>query len=441
MHEEKTWSVSDVNSAIRELIENSLMPFWLRGEVGTLNVHRSGHVYMTLKDERSQMRAVFFNGARQARSVNLRVGDQVEAFGKLTVYEVRGEYQFSIKQIRPVGVGDLQRRFEELKRKLEAEGLFAPERKKKIPLLPERIGVVTSPDGAAVRDFLQIIRRRFPNIGIMIYPAPVQGAGAAGKLAAGVEFFSRNRVADVIVLTRGGGSMEDLWPFNEETLARAVAAATIPVISAVGHEIDFTICDFVADLRVPTPSAAAELVVGRREEFEKQLAHADKYLRQAVRGHMLELHRRVDAAADSYVFREPSHMLRQKQQFLDELMKGCNILLERRLIQARNYRRLLQQRIRSAAPTAQLRECGLQLKNLRKEKSMLAVKYLSEKNALLNAFDDRLDALNPRRVLERGYAVVSDPENNRIITDHRQPPGKRLRATLASGTLDLLVDR
>ncbi len=416
------------------------MPFWLHGEVGTLNIHRSGHVYLTLKDKRCQMRAVFFNGARQARSINLRVGDQVEVLGKLTVYEVRGEYQFSIKQIRPVGIGDLQRRFEELKRKLDTEGLFLPERKKSIPLLPERIGVITSPDGAAIRDFLQIIKRRFPNISIMIYPAPVQGSGAAEKIADGVRFFSRNQSVDVIVLTRGGGSMEDLWPFNEEKLARAIAAATIPTISAVGHEIDFTICDFVADLRVPTPSAAAELVIGRREEFEKQLVHADKYLRQAVQSRLLDLRRRVESAADNYVFREPAHMIHQKQQFLDELTKSYSVVFERRLIQLNNHCRLLQQRIHSAAPTALIRESSLRLKNLRRTQTMVATNYLSESNSLLMAFDNRLEALNPQRVLERGYAIVNDPENGKIITDHHQPPGKKLQATLARGRLNLLVD-
>ena len=257
---EQIWSVSDVNRAVREIVEGSLLPFWLRGEVGSLVIHRSGHVYFTIKDTRSQMRGVFFGGAAACTKLGVANGTLIEAFGNLTVYEVRGEYQFSARQLRLAGIGDLQLRFEAVKNKLAAEGLFDPGRKRPIPVLPRRIGVVTSPSGAAIRDFLQIINRRFPNVNVRIYPCAVQGAGAAEQVARGVDFFSRTRGADVVVVTRGGGSMEDLWPFNEEVVARAVAACSVPVISAVGHEIDFTICDFAADLRVPTPSAAAELV-------------------------------------------------------------------------------------------------------------------------------------------------------------------------------------
>ena len=276
MDNPQIWSVSDVNRAVREIVEGALLPFWMSGEIGSLTLHRSGHAYFTMKDAKSQLRAVYFGGAAVCTRLGVANGSLVEAFGNLTVYEVRGEYQFGIKQLRLAGVGGLQQRFEELRRKLAAEGLFDPEKKKPIPLLPRRIGVVTSPSGAAVRDFLQIINRRFPNVNVRIYPCAVQGAGAAEQVARGVEFFNRADGADVIVVTRGGGSMEDLWPFNEEVLARAVAASRIPVVSAVGHEIDFTICDFAADLRVPTPSAAAELVIGRREEMLRGLERSEK---------------------------------------------------------------------------------------------------------------------------------------------------------------------
>ena len=209
------WSVSDANSAVRDLVENSFMPFWLRGEISNLVIHRSGHVYLSLKDERSQIRAVYFGGAAAVRELQLQNGALIEAHGRLTVYEVRGEYQFSIRTIRPTGLGELQRRFEELKRKLEGEGLFAPERKRPIPALPRAVGVITSPTGAAIRDFLQIVDRRFPNLPVKIYPAQVQGTGAAAQVAAGIEFFNRAGNVEVLVVTRGGGSMEDLWPFKE----------------------------------------------------------------------------------------------------------------------------------------------------------------------------------------------------------------------------------
>lgn len=416
MAQDKIWKIAEINSAIKELIENSLLPIWVQAEVGTLNIHQSGHVYMTLKDQRSQLRAVFFNGAAPARQMRLKVGDQVEVFGKLTVYEVRGEYQLSVRQIRPLGLGDLQRRFEELKRKLESEGLFAPERKKAIPLLPETIALVTSPGGAAIRDFLQIIERRFPNIHIQIYPTPVQGQGAERDIAAGIEFFNRAGKADVIVVTRGGGSMEDLWPFNEEVLARAVAASSIPVISAVGHEIDFTICDFVADMRVPTPSAAAELVVGRREEFEKHLQRSEKDLRSSLQFVLQEVKTRLKLASESHVFREPIHIVRQKQQYLDELMRNSSICLERMLRDNDVRLQLVNGKLKSGSHS-----------------------YFRLLHSRLDGLNGKLEALGPQNVLNRGFAILRDPENGKTITDHNQAPGKELQATVRNGTIDLVV--
>ena len=416
MTQNKIWRIGEINSAVKELVENSLLPLWVQAEVGTLNIHQSGHVYMTLKDQRSQLRAVFFNGAGPARQIRLKVGDQVEVFGKLTVYEVRGEYQLSIRQIRPLGLGDLQRRFEELKRKLETEGLFEANRKKAIPLLPESIALVSSPGGAAIRDFLQIIERRFPNIHIQIYPTPVQGHGAERNLAAGIDFFNRAGNADVIVVTRGGGSMEDLWPFNEEILARAVAASEIPVISAIGHEIDFTICDFVADMRVPTPSAAAELVVGRREEFEKHLKRSEKDLKSSLQFRLQEVKNRLKLASGSHVFREPIHVVRQKQQYLDDLMKNLSISLERTL-----------------------RDNDLRLQLVAGKLKNYSHNYFCLMHSKLDGIIGRLDALGPQNVLKRGFAILRDSETKETITDHNQISGRELEATLSDGTIDLVV--
>lgn len=391
---EQIWEVSDVNRAVREIVEGSLLPFWLRGEVGSLVLHRSGHAYFTLKDANSQLRAVFFGGAAQCAKLGIANGAKIEAFGNLTVYEVRGEYQFSARRLRLAGLGDLQRRFEEVRRRLAAEGLFDQERKRPIPVLPKRIGVVTSPTGAAIRDFLQIINRRFPNVNIRIYPCMVQGQGAAEQVARGVEFFNRTAGADVIVVTRGGGSMEDLWPFNEERLARAVAASAIPVISAVGHEIDFTICDFAADLRVPTPSAAAELVIGKREEMAAKLTRLDKDLRNILALTLTRLRSRFERAAGSFVFREPKHLAEMRRQQLDEL--------ESRLFSCADH---------------------------------LLLRHRSRLDQLAGT----LAALNPRRQLERGYAILFDPAENRPVTTSKLPAGSRLRAQLADGEMDIEV--
>ena len=392
MVEEKIWTVSEVNSAVREVIEGGFHPFWLEAEIGTLNIHRSGHVYMTLKDNRNQVRGVFFGGAQQARSLGVKIGSKVEVYGHLTVYEVRGEYQMSVRTMRPTGVGDLQRRFEELKNKLNAEGLFAPERKKPLPLLPSVIGVVTSADGAALRDFLQIINRRFPNMRVRIYPATVQGRGAERTVAAGVEFFNATNGADVIVVTRGGGSLEDLWPFNEELLARAVAASRIPVVSAVGHEIDFTICDFVADMRVPTPSSAAELVVGRQEEFAEFISSSERRLESALNLALEKYRGRVAAAANSPVFSEPKHMLRQYQQRIDELLN--------RLDTRPDF-------------------------------------ILSKLSMTLERLDGSLRALDPKAVLTRGYSILIDKRDGKTLSTPDIPPGTALKAIMARGELSL----
>ncbi|MCP3967943.1 MAG: exodeoxyribonuclease VII large subunit [Lentisphaerae bacterium] len=436
---EKVWKISEVNSAVRELVENSLLPFWLRGEVGTLNVHRSGHVYMTLKDTRSQLRAVFFGGAQQARQMNLKVGDEVEVFGKLTVYEVRGEYQLSVRQIRPVGLGDLQRRFEELKRKLSAEGLFDESRKKPIPVLPEKVGVITSADGAAIRDFLQVIERRFPNMHIRIYPAAVQGNGAERQVAAGVDYFNRINGADVIVVTRGGGSMEDLWPFNEEVLARAIAASEIPVISAVGHEIDFTISDFVADMRVPTPSAAAELVVGKREEFEQHLDRSEKDLRSSIQFLLQEVKMRLDNASNSYVFREPVHLVHEKQQYVDEMSRILSNCIDKKLVQVQNQMQLLTNRLQASSPAKKLKDCSNELSNLQEKLYDQTKLNLNTHTAKLNILAGKLDTLGPQSVLKRGFSILRDPQNGEIITSCQQQTGKKLEATLADGKLNLKV--
>ena len=392
--QEIIWSVSDVNRAVRDLVENSLMPFWIRGEVSNLIVHRSGHVYLSLKDRDCQIRAAFFGGAHAVREKNLQNGELVECFGKLTVYEVRGEYQFSIKSIRLAGMGELQRRFEELKRKLDAEGLFDPARKLPIPAVPGRIGLVTSPTGAAIRDFLQIIDRRFPNLAIRLYPAKVQGAGAAQEIARGVDFFNWCGGVDVIVAMRGGGSAEDLWAFNEEIVARSIAASRIPVISAVGHEIDFTIADFVADLRAPTPSAAAELVAGRRVELEERLLRCERSLRGSVDYALLSAQRRLEMLGNSAMFREPAHLLEMRNRQLDELHLRFLNAVERRRTDAAHH---------------------------------------------LEALALRLADVDPKEQLKRGFAMITDAEGQLIVSAAGHEPGKEVTAHLADGELRLTV--
>ncbi|MFO7821678.1 MAG: exodeoxyribonuclease VII large subunit [Lentisphaeria bacterium] len=389
---EKIWTISEVNRLVKDVLEQSFYPFWVRGEVGNLTVHRSGHVYLTLKDSRTQLKCVYFRAAAEVRKMDLKVGAKVEAFGRLGVYEPRGEYQMVVNRLRPLGKGDLQRLFEELKKKLREEGLFDDERKRPIPALPRCIGVVTSPQGAALRDFLQVLGRRFANVRVRIFPAAVQGEGAAAQIAGGIEFFNQTKSCDVIVVTRGGGSLEDLWAFNEEIVARAVSASEIPVISAVGHEVDFSICDYTADLRVPTPSAAGELVIGRKADMLEKIQTCDQRLRSALRLQTGDLKRRVERAAGSYVFREPANLVRTYQQQVDELV-------------SRSTRQMA--------------------KN---------IEIYSHKLAHLR---QQLQALNPGRVLERGYSILLNDKEEAVTQAGSVETGGRLRGILAHGELDL----
>src|SRR5580700_1936395 len=281
--ERHVWKVSELTDRISEILEAAFREVWVEGEVSNYHAAQSGHLYFTLKDTRSQIRCVCFRD--QVRGLKFRPEDglHVTVRGSVGVYELRGEYQIYVSYIEPVGLGALQLAFEQLKKKLEAEGLFDEARKKPLPVLPRCIGIVTSPTGAAVRDILRVLKRRFANVHVQIYPVKVQGDGAAAEVAAGLRHFNRAKFADVVIVARGGGSLEDLWAFNEEIVARAIAASEVPVITGIGHETDFTIADFVADLRAPTPSAAAELVVHRKQDFVSELDDHARHLAQMMR--------------------------------------------------------------------------------------------------------------------------------------------------------------
>lgn len=393
---DKIWSVSEVNQVVKDLLEQSLYPFWISGELSNLTVHRSGHVYFSLKDTRAQLRAVFFNGAREVQGLGLKRGMKVEAYGRLTVYETRGDYQLSVRRIRPGGLGALQQQFEETKRRLQAEGLFSEARKRPLPLLPACVGVVTSPNGAALRDFLQIVGRRFPGLHVRIFPATVQGKKTASEVKAGIESFNRQGGVDVIVVTRGGGSLEDLWGFNDEALARTVAASRIPVISAVGHEVDFSICDFAADLRAPTPSAAAELVIGRRDELLDRIGRLRRSLRQTLELKLSRLRNRVQRAALHPILREPVHLVRRYQQRVDELSMRLQAITRRRV--ERDQERLL-------------RVLG------------------------------QLRVLDPGNVMRRGYAIVFGAHSHVPLTRATDTAvGETARVRLAQGELAVTIN-
>ena len=319
MPERHIWKVSELTDRIRDLLEGAFCDIWVEGEVSNCHAAQSGHLYFTLKDAHAQIRCVCFRD--QARGLKFRPEDglHVTVRGSISVYDLRGEYQIYVTHIEPVGLGALQLAFEQLKKRLQDEGLFDESRKKPLPVLPRCIGVVTSPTGAAIRDILRVLKRRFPNVHVQLYPVKVQGEGAAEEIVAAVNYFNRAKFADVLIVARGGGSLEDLWAFNEEVVARAIAASEIPVITGVGHETDFTIADFVADLRAPTPSAAAELVVRSRQEFERHIAEHQRHLVQQIRYWFSERRHRVRDLQTHRGFRQLEILVRRRRQQVDEL--------------------------------------------------------------------------------------------------------------------------
>jgi exodeoxyribonuclease VII large subunit len=412
-------TVSELTARIRDLLAKNFTDIWVVGEISNCREAQSGHIYFTLKDDRAQVRCVFFK--QQQRGIKFRPEDglQMTVRGSISVYETRGEYQIYVENLEPVGLGALQLAFEQLKKRLEAEGLFAAARKKPLPLLPTRIGLITSPRGAAVRDVVRILLRRFPNVHLTVYPVRVQGEGAAGEIVKALKFFNQKKLVDVLILARGGGSIEDLWAFNEEPVARAIAASMIPVISGVGHETDFTIADFVADVRASTPSAAAELVVQTRREFDKHIADLRETLASQIRYRLLELSRRVHELSARRGFRRPLDLLRQQRQRADEMTSRLALGLRAQLEKSRKRFTAAHLRIMSFDFRVKISAFRLRLEKRIAELSVRAERLLRAKRERLDRLRLQLEERSPLRVLERGYAIATDAAGN-LLRDAAQ---------------------
>ncbi len=324
-NEKHIYTVSELTKYIRAIVEESFPGIWVEGEISNFIAHSSGHMYFSLRDAAATLKCAFFKHANQKLKFKPKDGMKVIVRGSVSVYEARGDYQLIVEDVEPKGIGALQLQFQQLKEKLQKEGLFDDKYKVPLPFLPSRIGVVTSPTGAAIQDIINITRRRFANIGIIINPVKVQGADAKDEIAAAIKQFNELKNIDVMIVGRGGGSLEDLWAFNEEVVARAIFASKIPVISAVGHEVDFTIADFVADLRAPTPSAAAELVIPRKEDLIDLISAASGRLDNAISGKLDTLKERLDNLKESYILRQPMNYIIQSQQRIDDLIKDMSV--------------------------------------------------------------------------------------------------------------------
>ncbi len=437
----RIWSVRDLVAAVRMHIEREYGDTWVEGEISNFRAHDSGHLYFTLKDQNSQIRAVMFRS--QARLLRFRPenGMQVVLRGRVTIYEDRGELQISAEYLEPKGAGALLIAFEQLKAKLEAEGLFDPARKKPIPTLPRRIGIVTSPQAAALRDILNIVRRRHHSANVLIFPAQVQGEAASAEVSAGLAYFNRERNVDVIIVARGGGSAEDLAAFNNQALARAVAASQIPVISAVGHETDFTIIDFVADMRAPTPSAAAELVIRSRQEVQDQAEGLRQRLARAMRYRILMGRQALSELAHHGTFRRMTDAINRRQQKLDDLKNRMD-RAERQILEKQHRRlELAAAAVRHYDVRRMLAGIGKELDSRVARLVAAARTVLVQRSGRLNQLKGQLGALSPLAILDRGYALVFDASGTLLKDAARVKAGDEISARLAKGSLTATVKR
>lgn len=410
-------SVEQLNLQIKQLLEGQISSVWIKGEISNFKAHTSGHYYFSLKDDRSQISAVMFRGFNSKLRFKLYDGLEVLVKGRISVYEPRGSYQILCEAMEPVGAGALQRAFEELKAKLKTEGLFDPKRKRPIPHLPQKIVLVTSPTGAAVQDMKQIITRRAPYLEVILVPTLVQGEGAAEKIIEALKKAWLIKNVDVIIVGRGGGSIEDLWAFNDENLARAIAASPIPVISAVGHEIDFTIADFVADLRAPTPSAAAELVAKSAKDLTDRLVNLNRMLTLIFEKQL----KRWDQQVENFKLRliDPKQKLQDLILRNDDLLNRLSLSIEKKILNFKHKNELLFQKLEN--PKVKIDKTKEEVHYLNKSLLLLVQNLLQKKQKEIENKMLLLDSYSPLKVVDRGFVIVT--KENQVVKE-----GKKLKA-------------
>jgi exodeoxyribonuclease VII large subunit len=434
------YSVSRLNREVRVLLERGFGSLWLEAEISNLAKPSSGHWYFSLKDATAQVRCCMFRQRNILCTFGARDGQQVLVRARIGLYEPRGEYQLVIDHMETAGLGALKRQFEELSAKLAAEGLFAAERKRALPMIPKRIGIITSPSGAAIRDILHVLARRFAAVPVLIYPVAVQGAAAAAEITAAIRMAGRRAECDVLILARGGGSLEDLWAFNDEALARAIVASPIPIVSGIGHEIDFTIADFAADVRAPTPSAAAEIAVPDGAEY---LASLGRLARRLQRG----LLRRVEAQRERLRWLtgraarvSPTARLSQQTQRLDDLEQRMSRALRQILADRRSLLGDRRSRLWQSSPAARVRSTAARHAALYARLRAAALARLHLSRARLSPLVRTLNAVSPLATLERGYAIVSRESGGILRSAADAPPGMIVEARLAVGKIRAKVE-
>jgi exodeoxyribonuclease VII large subunit len=436
----RIYTVSALTAEIKSLLEEEFDFVWVEGELSNFACPSSGHYYMSLKDENAQIKAVMFKMQAHYLKFIPEDGMKVVARGRIGVYEPRGEYQIILDYLEPLGIGALAAAFEQVKNKLSLEGLFDEEKKRPIPFLPKRIAVITSPTGAAIRDFLRISYRRMPNLDVTVVPARVQGNEAAGDIVDALDMVNRELDVDVIVLTRGGGSLEDLWPFNQEEVAYAIRRSLIPVVSAVGHEVDLTISDLAADLRAPTPSGAAELVVREKETLERDLRSLSSRLEIVLHGIMDRIRDRLKSLSSR--IRDPRRDLANTWLRLDEIYN--RLIKTGRSCIADDLKRLkaLNETLMLNSPSHDITMLSQGLAFHSRSLTQVLTLYLDRRKRDIRSIRDRLDSLSPLSILERGYSITRRLPDMNIVKDSKQvKTGDEVNIFLARGSIDCLVEK
>jgi len=436
----KVFTVAELTRQIRGALETKFGAVWVQGEISNYKLHPSGHQYFTLKDQRAAISCVIFRNTLPPGGQPISDGAQVQVYGNVSVFEARGQYQLSVQILQTRGAGLLQAKFEALKRKLEAEGLFDPARKRPLPKFPKRIAIITSPSGAAIRDMLNVLRRRAPNVAVLISPVRVQGIGAAAEIATAINELAAGdgpwESIDVIVIARGGGSIEDLWEFNEEIVARAIFNSALPVVSAVGHEIDFTIADFVADLRAPTPSAAAELIVADSAELGRRVNELANCLQKYLRNFLVQSQTRLHFLSERTLARELTQRLRDAQQQLDLTTEMLRRRLKQFVIDARAALSSRAQSLQAHDPKRELVARRNSLVDLHRRFAAQAPRLLQNAQERFRRVEGILRVLGPEATLRRGYSITTDVTGNVIQTATAVQRGSRIRTRVADGAFD-----
>jgi exodeoxyribonuclease VII large subunit len=435
-------SVSQLNRRVKTLLEKGIARLWVEGEISNLSRPASGHVYFSLKDDSAQVSAAWFRQRQRGPAIGFKNGDHVLAYGRVSIYEARGNYQLIVEQMEPAGEGVLKRRFEALKKKLLDEGLFDEDRKQALPTLPDRIGIITSPSGAAIRDILSVLGRRFPAVPVVIYPAAVQGDAAPGELTAALATAVRRDECDVLIIGRGGGSLEDLWAFNDEQLARAIADCPLPIISAVGHEVDFTIADFVADVRAPTPSGAAEIVVPSQHDWQRRIATLAVRMGRIGQRAVEDRAQQMDWLGRRLLAASPAATLSRQQNTLRENSGRLASAMRQRRLQEDNRLQTIRGRLVALSPAISVQRSIAHLAELRQRLATVTRTIVSTADHRAALLGRALHSVSPLATLDRGYAIVTEVSSNRVVLRAGDVSrGDEIRARLSKGELVATVNK